>query len=85
MGLSQSGNGDGTILTPDQFGDAFALRPDRPLFVCEMPDCRFNKLPVCLASNFEINVPIMLSMQSNFRKVWQAIHEAFESGKVQRP
>ena len=82
---NDEGVGQSRIITPGSFGDAFALKEGREIFIVEMPECRFNKVPVCLASHSQINVPLMVNMRSSFLKMWKAMFDAMEKGIIQRP
>lgn len=74
------------ILVPRQSNDfLLPVGPDVKLHVVEMPMCRFNGLPVCLASTNQLDVPKMGAMQGHFLKVWSAMQQLIEQGKIERP
>ena len=63
------------ILTPQDNALTFKMttKANRPVFVIEVPGCRFNGLPICLSTGDPAEVPKCHYMKNQFRLLWNKI------------
>lgn len=69
-----NGNGDSLILTPQDENRVFVFTVNnKPQYVVEVPGCRFNGLPIMLATDNKFEAPKVLYMRNEFIKLWNDI------------
>lgn len=83
--MSPNGNGKKIahtmpIITPEQTPPTFKMtnQAGKPVFVAEVPDCRFEGLPISLSTGKIEDIPRVKAMVLKFRQMW---HDIAELGK----
>ena len=63
------------IITPYNEDQVYVLNNSKgiPTFVMEVPKCRFQDLPVCLATNKKSEIPKVKEMCRRFASLWASV------------
>ena len=66
------------IITPNMKKKTFVLpsASGEDIYVVEVPGCRFEGGPVCLASKSIMDVPKLHSLKHKFAKLWERIADS---------
>jgi hypothetical protein len=69
----------GNILTPADEKRTYKLttQSGKPVYVVEVPACRFNNVAICLASNDIADTPKLHALKHDFHRLWQQLASKF--------
>ena len=69
----------GNIMTPENEKRTYKLTAQSgvPVYVVEIPQCRFNGAAICLASNDIKDTPKLHAMKHDFLRMWNDLASKF--------
>jgi hypothetical protein len=62
------------IITPNEKAKIYKFNKadGSPVFVAECPGCRFNHVPICLATGSQLEIPKIVHLaEKEFPKLWR--------------